>query len=76
MVVKLYNLSSFISRHSLTRDHQLEGWVSYICWQIRLRLLYHPHIIPWVGSTKLIFERGMLGATGNLYCELHVFKYI
>lgn len=73
MVAKLFNLASFISRHSLTRDHQLAAWLRFIRWQIGSRLLKHPLIIPWVEPTKLIIERGMVGATGNLYCGLHEF---
>ena len=71
MVASLFNLALFISRHSLTRGHQLAAWLRFIRWQIGSRLLKHPLIIPWVGQTKLIIERGMVGATGNLYCGLH-----
>ncbi len=73
MVAKLFNLARFISEHLLTRDHQLAAWLRFIRWQIGSRLLKHPLIIPWVGPTKLIIERGMVGATGNLYCGLHEF---
>ena len=74
MVASLFNLARFISRHSLTRGHQLAAWLRIIRWQIGSRLLKHPLIIPWVGKTKLIIERGMVGATGNLYCGLHEFE--
>lgn len=74
MVANLLKLARFISRHSLTRDHQLAAWLRFIRWQIGSRLLKHPLIIPWVGPTKLIIERGMVGATGNLYCGLHEFE--
>ncbi len=74
MVANFVNLARFISRHSLTRDHQLAAWLRFIRWQIGSRFLKHPLIIPWVGQTKLVVERGMVGATGNLYCGLHEFE--
>ena len=73
-LAQLSNFSRFISRHSLTRDHQLAAWLRFIRWQIGSRFLNYPLIIPWVGQTKLIIERGMVGATGNLYCGLHEFE--
>ena len=29
--------------------------------------------MPWIGGARLVVERGMTGATGNLYCGLHEF---
>lgn len=29
--------------------------------------------MPWVGTTQLVVERSMTGATGNIYCGLHEF---
>ncbi len=74
LLAQLFNFARFISRHSLTRDHQLAAWLRFIRWQIGSRLLKYPLIIPWIGSTKLIIERGMVGATGNFYCGLHEFE--
>lgn len=31
----------------------------------------HAGAFPWVGSTSLVIETGMTGATMNLYCGLH-----
>ena len=52
----------------------MAAWLRFIRWQIGSRFLNYPLIIPWVGQTKLIIERGMVGATGNLYCGLHEFE--
>lgn len=30
-------------------------------------------VVPWIEGTALVAERGMTGATGNIYCGLHEF---
>lgn len=30
-----------------------------------------PVVFPWIGATSLVVERGMTGATMNVYCGLH-----
>lgn len=37
------------------------------------RILDWPSIVPYVDDSKLVVERGMHGATGNVYCGLHEF---
>lgn len=29
------------------------------------------HVIPWVGGSKIVAQRGWHGITGNIYCGLH-----
>jgi len=43
-------------------------------WQIGSRLAPGPIVVPFVGATVLVVERGMTGATGNVYCGLHEFE--
>ncbi|MDR1182284.1 MAG: FkbM family methyltransferase [Bacteroidales bacterium] len=40
-------------------------------WQINTRLNPYPVIYPFTEKSKLIIQKGMTGATGNLYCGLH-----
>lgn len=40
-------------------------------WQIQSRLNPKPVIHSFTEKSKLILEKGMTGATGNLYCGLH-----
>lgn len=42
-------------------------------WQIKSRI---DSVVEfeWVGGSKLLVERGMTGATGNIYCGLHEFE--
>lgn len=74
MIVSLYKVARFISQHPLTRNHQCAAWLRFIRWQIGSRVLNYRIIMPWVGQSKLIIQRGMVGATGNLYFGLHEFE--
>jgi hypothetical protein len=42
----------------------------FLRWQTGTRLLEMPVVAPWIGTTALVMERGMTGATMNLYCAL------
>lgn len=42
-------------------------------WQIGSRVVGHPVVVPFVGESRLVVERSMTGATGNIYCGLHEF---
>lgn len=74
MLKHLFRLHDFISRHPLTRNDQLSAWFRIVSWQVGSRVLRFPVLVPWVNQCKLIIERGMVGATGNLYCGLHEFE--
>jgi FkbM family methyltransferase len=43
----------------------------FLRWQLGSRLLRMPVIVQWVGSTSLVIETGMTGATMNFYCGHH-----
>lgn len=40
-------------------------------WQVVSRLHQGPRDVAWIGGTRLLVERGMTGATGNVYFGLH-----
>jgi FkbM family methyltransferase len=40
-------------------------------WQFGTRFLKMPVVVPWVNDTRLVIEKGMTGASGNIYCGLH-----
>jgi len=46
----------------------------FLKWQMATRILDCPVVIPWIGGSSLVAERGMTGATMNLYCGLHEFS--
>jgi len=63
----------FILHHPLGSRHKLRAINKWVGWQMRSRMIPGPHVVPFVGNTKLLIKRGMHGATGNIYCGLHEF---
>lgn len=57
--------------HPLNRSNVVGALLRFVRWQISVRLMPCPHIIPFVDNTVLVMERGMTGATGNWYSGLH-----
>jgi len=66
------DLVRFISAHPLTKHDPIRALIRVAIWQIRSRT-QREVIIPWVANQKLIVQRGMTGATGNIYVGLHEF---
>jgi FkbM family methyltransferase len=70
-VSELASLFRYWQRHPLA-SRDLPGTVArFLRWQLGSRLLRMPVLVPWVGSTFLVIETGMTGATMNFYCGLH-----
>lgn len=63
-----------IAQNPLTRDQKAQAILRFIQWQIGSRVLDNPVAIPFVEGTRLLLERGMTGATGNIYAGLHEFE--
>lgn len=59
--------------HPVGRQQALRTIGRIISWQLLGRLRPGPHLRPWIGGATLVVERGMSGATGNLYFGLHEF---
>jgi FkbM family methyltransferase len=64
----------FIWTHPLARRNRSAAIGRWVRWQIGARILPGPVVLPFVGPTKLVMERGFTGATGNLYVGLHEFE--
>ena len=64
----------FILRHPLNRRHPGAALARWLRWQLGCRLLPGPAVVPFVNGLCLIVQRGMTGATGNVYCGLHEFE--
>lgn len=64
----------FIARHPLNRPAPLKAIGRVIAWQLATRLQAYSAVVPYVDGTRLLVKRGMVGATGNVYCGLHEFE--
>ena len=71
---KLYNILKFIFTHPLSSRNKWAALKRFIKWQVGSRFFPVPVVFPFVGSSKLIVEKGMTGATGNIYAGLHEFE--
>jgi FkbM family methyltransferase len=72
-VLKLPQVVHFIWQHPLSRKQRLARLGRFLRWQVGARLVPGPVVVPFVEHTRLVVERGMQGATGNVYTGLHEF---
>jgi len=70
----LYNILRFILKHPLARRNKAEALKRFFGYQIGKLFNPYPIVYPFTDKTKLIIEKGMTGATGNIYCGLHEFE--
>lgn len=70
----LYNIIRFIFSHPLARKNKGEAFKRFFLYQLGKIFIPYPIVYPFTDKTKLIIERGMTGATGNIYCGLHEFE--
>ncbi|MGB8192437.1 MAG: FkbM family methyltransferase [Chitinophagaceae bacterium] len=62
---------SFILNHPLTKHQKARTLARFFKWQLRALFTKKPYKHRFTDKTVLIVEKGMTGATGNLYCGLH-----
>lgn len=61
----------FISSHPLNEKNKTKSIIRFLKWQLNTKLNPFPIVYPYTEKAKLIIQKGMTGATGNLYCGLH-----
>lgn len=66
----LTHVVNIIRHHPLTRSNQTAALIRFARWQIAQRLFPAGYVVPFVSDTRLLAERGMVSATGNIYCGL------
>jgi FkbM family methyltransferase len=69
--MSIFSILKYIINHPFNRKNRLMAVVRFLKWQINNRLNPYPIIYSLTDKAKLIINRGMTGATGNLYCGLH-----
>lgn len=74
MTSDLINTLGFVFQHPLVQDSKLEAAARIFRWQVASRLIKSPIVVSWVNGARLVVEKGMAGATGNVYCGLHEFN--
>jgi FkbM family methyltransferase len=64
----------FIARHPLASKNRFLAFKRFFSWQIRQNLRPRPEKVPFVEDSVMIVEKGMEGATGNIYTGLLEFE--
>ena len=64
----------FIVSHPLNKGRALKAIARFINWQVSAGINLSPINYQFTEKSKLILQKGMTGATGNLYCGLHEFE--
>jgi hypothetical protein len=72
--MSLQSTLKFITTHPLVKRNKINAIGRFIKWQIRYRLSNKPYPFQFIDKTFLVIEKGMTGATGNLYTGLHEFS--
>lgn len=67
------NLIKYWRQHPIASKDLSGTIIRFLRWQFGARLIKAPIVWPWISNTKLIIEKGMTGATMNIYCGLHEF---
>jgi FkbM family methyltransferase len=68
----MLNLLRFIWQHPLASRQRMRALGRMVRWQLATRLLPEAELaMPFVSESRLLMRRGMTGATGNWYCDLH-----
>ncbi|HXB92480.1 MAG TPA: hypothetical protein VNU72_09330, partial [Puia sp.] len=64
----------YLFSHPLTKKDKLSSSWRLLKWQMAMRFFPFPVLYPFVEDTHLLVEKGMTGATGNVYAGLHEFS--
>ncbi len=65
-----FNIIKFIYNHPYNSGNKFSGILKFVKWQFSCLINPYPVIYPFTENSKLIFWRGLTGATGNIYCGL------
>ncbi|MEO5967391.1 MAG: FkbM family methyltransferase, partial [Ferruginibacter sp.] len=71
---EIRNIVASINCHPLGGKHKLKSYYNFAAWQLYCLLNNKPKKVKFLNNTFLMVEKGMAGATGNIYTGLHEFN--
>ena len=74
MLRELLRILTFISNHPLAKKNKLAAFKKFFHWQLLQTISPKPRVCTFVEDSSLLIEKGMAGATGNIYCGLLEFE--
>ena len=72
--MSFFQTLKFINNHQLAKKHRIRAVFRFLQWQVSQKINPHPVAYSFIGNTKLWVQKGMTGATGNIYTGLHDFE--
>lgn len=67
---KIFAIFNFIISSPLNRRRKLGAFLGFVRWQIGVRVLGKPVIVPWVNNSRFIAGLSESSLTGNIYAGL------
>lgn len=67
-------LINYIINHPLNKKNKANALWRFVKWQLNTYINPFPVIYPFTDKAKLIVQKGMSGATQNIYCGLHDYQ--
>jgi FkbM family methyltransferase len=67
---KLFSILSFIGHHPLAGKNKFASYQRFFSWQLKQSISTRARVCAFVEDSVLLIEKGMAGATGNIYCGL------
>lgn len=72
--MSLKNTIKLINNHPISSKSIWNTYLKIFKWQVAQFLLRTPMVMPFINDSVLLAEKGMTGATGNIYLGLHEFN--
>ena len=74
VVKKAKVIFAAINKHPLAKRHKIKAYSIFFTWQLSQLIFLGIRNRRFIGNTRLLVNKGMTGATGNIYCGLHEFE--
>ena len=72
--MSVYSTLKFVLNHPLNQNRKLAAFWVLVKWFINVKINPYPVIVPYAERSHFIMQKGLTGATGNLFCGLHEFQ--
>ncbi len=63
-----------IINHPINKGSKFKAILRFIKWQLGVRLNPYPVVYNFATKSRFVISKGLVGATGNIYCGLHEFE--
>lgn len=72
--MRLYKNIQHLLKHPIGKRKKLKSVSNLLRWQLAQKILKKPVLMPFIENSQFLVNKGMTGATGNIYSGLHEFE--